>query len=430
MQKYNNLIDGTTTTVDGLSVTTKQNTSSGHRRLKEKVTYITINSAHRQRLDEELVEPDSSGLYLREVIDDYGTIRIEQYTAEILNNEYVPDPGEPDRPYFQKPDGNIYKLKPLYPHPHRYEYPLPRIFTNVKSVRLIGSEIPNTISNINRHNNLITIEVIDTDVELSDEEILAGVTNRIPLKPSVTEPFYVVKLQYGNYDIYELIEHINQSINDVITQQTIETFDDLITVEYVKTSGEVKFMLHNDSGRDLRFHLRFHSTSDTPDIRTLWYMLGFTAPYDLNSDGTSVFVDIRSNLITHGTSDACVNRVPCVYPSKYTYMAIDSLGTIADAAVNSQHLFGRFTSDEASDVSINKFTSTVKIFLVTPLARLDRLKIEWFDSTGTHVDFQGRDHAFVLELIEYIDGVDINNYSSRRGVSDTTSYSKGMYMPV
>lgn len=431
MQKYNNLIDGTVVTSDGLSLTTKQNMVSGHRRLKERITFINISSAHRQKLIEELVMPNADGLYLREVVDDQGIIRIENYTADILNNEHVPSPGEPVRPYFVKSDGKIYKLKPLYKDPHQYEYELPRIFTNVKSVRLISSEIPNTISNINLHNDLITIEVIDEDVTPTEEELTAGVTRRIPLKPSVREPFFTIRLEHGNYSLVELIDHLNQKINKTINLQAIEKFDELITIDYIPTTGEINFQLNNPPGRNLSFHLRFNSPSATPVLRTLWHMLGFNTAYDINVDGTSSFVTSRKNTVLHLPQSADkhyrVNRVPCVYPSKYVYMAIDQLGTFIDSAVKQSGLFARFTMDETKRVSIDKFSSTAKIFMVTPLAHLDKLKIDWLDSTGAHVDFQGRDHSFVLEIIEYVDLVDINNFSSRRGVSDMTSYSKGIY---
>lgn len=435
VRKYNGLFQKSAVTADGLSL--EVNTTN-HRRLKERVTLVNINSIQRDQYIKTMIEPNQDGLYLRETVDDDGVIRIEQYNAEMLNNEYIPKMGDMLRPYVDQGD-KIYRYDQLFRYPNSYQVRLPRVFTNVKSVRLIGSEIPNTISNINQNNNLITIDVIDQDIELTEEEFIAGVTTRVPLKPDITNPFFVIMVEPGNYTLTSLIDYLQTKINQTIQTQSIEGFSNLFTVTSNTQTGVIAFKLNDPPGRSLLFNINFHSNPGIAEFGSLWYMMGFNAPLELDMDGTTKYVKTRSNQMMHGIHkiasksgfgaypNITVHRYPTVNPSRYIYLAIEGLGTMIDLSnpklsnfSENRDLFAKFTISQNEDVSINKFTAVPKIFLNAPLSNLDRLKIKWHDHTGALVDFQNRDHSFALEIVEYIDWIDINDFSSRRGVTDLT----------
>ena len=76
---------------------------------------------------------------------------------------------------------------------------------------------------------------------------------------------------------------------------------------------------------------------------------------------------------------------------------------------------------EPGQIAFNSFTRGPYIFptltdITTPL------DIQWVYGDGTPVDFGGVDHTFVLEFIQYSSRADVNEYNTRMGYIDTTSY--------
>jgi hypothetical protein len=76
---------------------------------------------------------------------------------------------------------------------------------------------------------------------------------------------------------------------------------------------------------------------------------------------------------------------------------------------------------EPGKIAYNTFIRGPYIFptltdIVTPLT------IRWTYPDGTPVDFSGVDHTFVLEFIQYSSRVDANEYNTRMGYIDTSSY--------
>ncbi len=407
-------------------------------------TVININSIQRQIFDKSEVVPRNSetGLYTREVEDDEGNVVIQEYTAKMLNDEFSAGPNDYYEPYFRKNNGDIGVIKYKYRYPNEYKIYLPRSFTNVKDIRMVSSEIPNTLNTINKYNDLITIYIRDIDTQ-----------KRILLKTGKSQFNYLLfQLENGNYTLEELIKHMQNKTNDVIKDISVEEFTNLFLISVNKNTGKISIKINNPPGKNLEFHWRFwfkHDLESSLPITkygNLWYILGFNRPYEITTTGDDKFVTEITNIFNFGVNpfikDVVSNdrveyhvlkpyRAPDLTPNKYIFLTIEGLQTVTNIqnpdVTNFKNLdiFAKVNLDvPLGETAFNSFVSNPKLFFETPLRKLDKLKIKWIDYSGIAVDFSLRNHSFSLEIIEYIDILESTNYSSQRGTIDRTYATK------
>ncbi len=413
------------------------------RYVKQVKSVVNINSIQRQVFDKTgIVEKNpETGLYTRNVTDDEGNIRVQQYTYKTLNDEFEAGPDDYFEPYYRKPNGDIGIIKYKYRHPNEYTIDLPRTFTNVKQVKLVSSEIPYTLNVINRYNNLIILAIRDVKTQ-----------DLIPLKTGASNfNYFVFQLDLGNYSLVELGKHMELKANALIESVSVEGYKNLMQIEVNSNTGKVSIKINNPPGKNLEFHWRFFFTHnlDNPDLpitqyTNLWQILGFFRPYEITTNGSDKYTQLLSNSFDFGVNpiikDDVPNdleefriikpyRKPDMKPYKYIYLTIEGLNTITDVEnpnvtnFQDRDVFAKilFDVDDYGETAYNTFISNPKIFYDGPTTILDRLKIKWIDFAGLPVDFNLRDHSFAIEITEYIDVLDSNSYSSRRGTIDKTS---------
>jgi len=408
------------------------------RRVKEVKTVLNINSIQRQELDtrSNVVEKNpETGLYTREVTDDEGNTVVQLYNADILNDEFEPGPNDVHRPYLRRPDGHIVKTVYKYRDPNEYIIRFGRTFTNVKSVRLLSVEIPNTLNAVNQYNNIILLDIYDNDtgssVSINDTDF----------------GFLLIQLTPGSYTLSELSDHIQDTVNEYIKEHTFDIIIDLFTVTINEITGKVSIKLNNPPGRDLKFHWRWWFANELngelpiTKFSNLWYLLGFPTAYETNTDGSDKYTTEYTNLFDFGINEQLEGKVPDekkyhiikpyrfpdILPNKYIYLEIKNMGALIDARnpdvtnFKSDDLFAKIIYDVPPGEISHKFVSNPKLY-DHPLTILERLDIRWVDYAGLPVDFQLRNHSFTLEIIEYIDVLESTGYDARRGTIDTTSY--------
>lgn len=410
------------------------------RYVKEVRTAINVNSIQRDiyNRNTKIIRNAETGLYTRTVVDENGDAHIQLYNADILNAEFVPGPNDVPRPYFTRPDTDIGKLTFKYPNPNSYILQLPRKFINVKSMRLLSVQIPNTLNAVNQYNNLILLDIKDN---VTDDSI--------PLKTGVSPfKFILFQLTPGNYSLSQLTSHIQDTVNQIVQSYSVDEFENLFTVSLNSNTGEITITLNQPPGRYLTFHWRFwfvdslDASLPITQFTNIWYLLGFSLPYEINADGSDKYVTERTNLVDKGMNaliDGTVPdrtefhvfvpyRFPTVSPNNYIYLELQQLGAIIDIQnpystnfKNQNSLFAKIIMDVPAGAISHTFDSTVKLFPDT-LPTLERLQIKWVDFAGLPVDFQNRDHSFTLEIIEYIDELETTGYNSRRGTIDKTTY--------
>ena len=415
------------------------------RKYKERRVVLNINSLQRSQFKEIPIEEtdeytdlglsrDENGTYTREEIDDEENISIIEVTAEELNNEFEPGPTDVPRPYVPKNNGDIIKYEYNFRTPDYYEFMLPKIFNNVKSVRLLSSEVPNTINTVNSRNNLILLDIRDEDTGGS-----------ISLKPNSSPfSFFLLQIPTGNYTLNSIATILEDLINETVKLYSVDEYEDIITVTTNIAKGEFRFEINQPEGKSLTFHLRFWFLQGIDQFNGLWYLLGFNLPYERNTDGSSLYATSRSNLFDFGlnsllsgiTTSSIYNdlrpfRFPDLQPHKYIYLVIEGLGTIYDLAnpdytsFESNDIFAKIILNVSpNETAFNTFISNPKVFERTPLDKLEKLVVRWLDHAGNPVDFSFRNHSFVIEITQYIDLLTINDYSTKRGVIDHSSYSE------
>lgn len=206
-------------------------------------------------------------------------------------------------------------------HPNSYRITLPRIINHVKSIRLISTEIPNTINNINERNNIIALSLRYKSAT-SSGDLRDGITYR-PVELDISKTlfnFVLVKLDIGLYTMESLLEHMQDKLNEVTLSQTSRKFGRTFTVSWVKATGEIKIACNRT---ELEFHLKFYSrmtelqkvySTDgtgqdfkgyshgiiTDFAHDLWYMLGFPWPYEIDFDTTDKYTQLLTNRTSFG----------------------------------------------------------------------------------------------------------------------------------
>lgn len=254
-------------------------------------------------------------------------------------------------------------------HPNSYRITLPRIINHVKSIRLLSTEIPNTVNNINERNNLITLNLryksATTNSSISD-----GTTYR-PVELDISKTlfnFILVKLDIGVYTIDALLAHIQKKLNDTVQEQTSRKFGNVFTVSWTKETGEIKIKCNRT---ELEFHLKFYSRlTELQQVYSgdgtfqghthgiiydfaydLWYMLGFPWPYEINSDTTDKYTQILTNVVSFGIH------------KEFT----------ADYATHNNDIFDRLQTQSGGGLSITDPTDSSKTLSYANLSSPDLL---------------------------------------------------------
>ena len=450
--------------------TIPQGTNDIGRVVKDYKNYLNINSIHRERTELILYPPNKDGLYTR-----LKNGNIEVVTAEILNNEFVPGPNDVPRPYISGGNANfidsdgisiyvpiaIYKTIYKYRDPNYYEFRLPKVYVNVKSIKLISSEIPNTLGVITTLNNLCILD-IKKITDGTTSITTTGTSNNASFEDLIDVPY--VKTTYdfllfqftpGYYDFTTLASHIQTTLINIVSAHTTG-LSITFTVTIDEITGKVSIKIISPSSNYV-FHIKFwftddlHTTNPISQYDNLWYKLGFVHPYDVDENGKDLYVFERNNLFNFGinplstsyppdTTTTTLNisttfklslpyRYPDLMPNRYIYLLIQNMPTMIDIAqtngttVNfkNESIFAKIVMNVAiGKIAYNSYVSTPMIYFDTPLPRLDHLKIKFVDFAGTLVDFQHRQHSFTLEITEYLDQLSTNHYSSYRGTFDRT----------
>jgi len=200
--------------------------------------------------------------------------------------------------------------------PNYYTVTLPSIIKHVKSIRLLSSEVPNTINNITERNNILTLQVRRKAVSAVNND------NPVPLQLKTDKNifnFILIKLEVGHYDIDALLSHLKTRLNESCKEYLDKQHGDMFDITFNKNNGQVRFTCNR---KELEFHVKFYSQltdvtdvpnpgiigdslGKTPGVITnyshdLWYMLGFPWPYEVTNTGDDRYVSVYTNVVNFG----------------------------------------------------------------------------------------------------------------------------------
>jgi len=369
--------------------------------------------------------------------------------------------------------------------PNHYTVTLPRIVNHVKSLRLISTEIPNTVNNITERNNIITIQLQYTAQNLNDVPLW----NDVPLDPNTSLfNFILVTLDIGLYTLESLIQHMKAKINAVCVECTMKKYGDLFDITFDASTGVINIICRR---KEVRFHMKFYSELSglvsivnpgnpndtlgksqgviTEYGRDLWYLLGFPWPYEIGSDGANKYTQLLTNQVpfglhsvftsTHVNNDifdrqkssieismneiytsqlvtgkyTAVNTYkPYRYPDisvKYIYLVLRGYKSINHInqynnviSFKDNDIFAKvLLTAHPGEVCYNTYIDNPLIFLNVQ-DKIESLEVSWVDEQGSLVDFNKVDHSFTLEMIHYVTQVDTNGYHTSLGEIDDKSY--------
>uniref|UniRef100_A0A6C0J3Y1 DUF5901 domain-containing protein n=1 Tax=viral metagenome TaxID=1070528 RepID=A0A6C0J3Y1_9ZZZZ len=213
-------------------------------------------------------------------------------------------------------DTKIKKIVYDKQYPNDYTITLHNVINHVKSIRLLSTEIPNTVNNITERNNIITLTI--------RKKAVTGINNDLPVPLSLDTTktifnFILIKLEIGNYTMESLITHMETIINATVKDLTVKNYGKLFIITWNRNNGHVKITCQRP---ELEFHLKFYSqlsdVSDIPDpgvigaslgktpgtvknySHDLWYMLGFPWPYEISNDADDRYTTELTNLVNFG----------------------------------------------------------------------------------------------------------------------------------
>jgi hypothetical protein len=382
-------------------------------------------------------------------------------------------------------EAKIKQIRYKEQHPNKYLVTLPRIANHVKSLRLISSEIPNTINNVTDRNNIITLQLRETK-----EGINNGNPYDVPLDPKISVfNFIMVKLDTGCYNIPDLLAHMQNKINEEVKTKTLKKFGDMFKITYNSSSGAIH--IRCDKRPEITFHLKFYSelvgvvdviNPGDPELsigkshgvvnnfsHDLWYQLGFPWPYEITSTGDNHFSQCLTNVVNFGfhevftqghTNTDIFDRLktasefqdiydnnsnlaggkfdiinayrPYRFPNmqhRYIYLVIKGFKSINHfnqsnnvTTFKDRDFFAKIQLNvEPGKIAYNSFVDNPYILLYA-LDKIEKLEIEWVDDRGEMVDFGKVDHSFTIELIHYVSQLEVNDYDNGLGFIDTESY--------
>jgi hypothetical protein len=217
-------------------------------------------------------------------------------------------------------------------NPNNYQMTLPAIINNVKSVRVISSEVPNTVYNVTQRNNIVVL--------LLQYNALAGINggNPVPVPLDPTQcifNFILLQIPIGAYTLTQLLEALKDLLNDamqnqVLLKQQIGTFD--ITLNPCSGEIDIVYTSPTQPVQGTSFHLKFYSelynvvpvpnptnpnasVGNTPGVVTefgfdLWYKLGFPWPYQIASTGADLYTTLLTNVVNFGLHEVFVQGHP------------------------------------------------------------------------------------------------------------------------
>jgi hypothetical protein len=309
----------------------------------------------------------------------------------------------------------------IFPNPNGFIIHLNTAYLNVKSIRVISSQMPKTGRIINLLNNGIRFRLIDKNKPSQNQNIRTK-------DGKIDWTFFICP---GDYTASELAAELELNINNMIFGEA--GLSNIFTI----TANEKKNIFEINTTSPIAFYWEFFFN---PAIRSrnLYQMLGFKENISSLIGDSLGYVTTFSNLIPKNPiiplgfspSTAVIYEPFAAFnlrKDRILWLQLNDYETIYDTLTQNKY-FAMFNlvddddDDRCDRFVVDSFSPTAQVFVSSPLPYLSKLEIKFFDENGLPFDFNGIDHLFTLEIVHHLDRFMGSDYSSRRGISDKTSY--------
>lgn len=301
-----------------------------------------------------------------------------------------------------------YKTEGEYPSPSRYVIPLSSSLTNVKSARIIQSEIPKTQSIIRSLNNLIIFEVKYNGV-------------LIPTTEGGSDYDFNYYVPVGDYTASEFATQVQTDMNNLVSTASGGAYTDVFTISIDQVKNISSFSVASGFEFTINFvdyTEKYYNLFNLKQDDNLYQILGF--------EKSDYFPDFYTTLTNQVESTNGSQLVPYAALQfrlqRYVMLSIRELNTAFDE-YTSQNYFCTFTFNDTDfgQMAINTFSRTTSVF-DPPLRNLFQLTIIFLTEFGQVANFNNIDNAFTIEFVTLSDQLMGNNLDTGRGVSDRSSY--------
>jgi hypothetical protein len=304
-----------------------------------------------------------------------------------------------------------------YPKPNSYAINIQKSFSNVKSLRIVSSEIPNTDRIINNRNNHIQFKIVDTTKP--PPTMFDPYTQNILMTDPSGSIIWDLYLSPGNYTVSELANEIQTQINALVFNQVGISNLFTIMVDEVKGIFEIK--------TDPPYQFSWYFVVDKDSRwRNLYSMLGFKYPF---SSPNSSYVNVFDNLIVVNVGTipqpVYIKDLKAPYKSfnlrksNIIWLYLNGYENIYDTITQNRY-FSKFTIDNVKNnkVAFDTFTDCIFMFNDVPLPLLRLFDVRFYDEVGLPYDFNNVDHSFTLEIVHELDKLVGTDYNSKRGTGN------------
>ena len=202
---------------------------------------------------------------------------------------------------------------------NNYSITLPDYIQNCKSIRLLSTEIPNTLPNVMSKNNVLLLSIA-RDVRDTD-----GNATRVTYLPENLKHkrynFQLIQLDVGQYTVSSILQHMETKLNENLRRNWFnpDDYSDVVEINPEETFFEITFnestgkinILLNSVDYSFTFHLKFYSNQlntgskpavavpvlQDPSLDELWYKLGFPWPALVSNSGMDIYKRQLDNCI-------------------------------------------------------------------------------------------------------------------------------------
>jgi len=285
----------------------------------------------------------------------------------------------------------------IYPNTNDYCVYLDKIYSNIKSLRIIDAYVPFSDTIINCYNNEINF-----CLKCDDECIPDTDTGQLIWK-------YFIPI--GNYShINQFIDTIESEINMMIMART-EITDTIFNFSYDKISGKFSITTAHP------YTFKFEMISDPQfSNRNLYVMLGFKECRSSDHE----YVHEFNNLIPISDGGNIKKWKPYrpvnLKISNYLWIKINDFENIYDTKTG-KYYFSKYP--------INDQNPTGYIFTLATYRQLHEIHVSIYDSNGILYNTNMEENRFTLEITYYLDLLQGSSISERRGVYNSDTINVG-----
>jgi len=221
----------------------------------------------------------------------------------------------------------------------------------------------------------------------------------------------ILRIDFPNHCLYDFVNNINIVNNDIINTRISYTmyrknkdtyFIQLKSLleEYQKDdilkNINLIEIISNYNGHYI--YLTNYNKEDIPNLKINYHQ--------------NRYILVKSNILSNTKPD---------FINNYN---LDENNPLREDIDKVDNLFTKISLNSQNSIIFDSYLCNEKTYNDTPINVLNKIDFSFYREDGKKFSFNGLEHSFTLEVVEYIDELKNVNYSTIRGMKDTIGYNK------